>query len=589
MDTHPLERVSVDVLAMFFKDISTKVSDKKNFVNFRIACLSAGNLNFKIKSAMLNIDVSHNFEAKKCSALTPYLTSINLNFFGRAQIVAEGKVVDYLQFVPHNLWYCYHILERQASCPRVKHIVMEWPNCYRYFDEKIFVGNFFSKLVGFRKLETLHTKDIKLRASYLVNFLMLREISTNMEIENNLGTNYTFANVTILRIKNLMNLDMFTNLTHLYVDNYDYVHEDERINHICLDFCAMVHIEKLRFKHQKYNSVTINLSSAHLRYLSLDANVKLENSESYLKLDKIKIEKQHDDDSEGFKTQDIFKHAPNLKKFSIDFQSSGTGVETIECVSNFSQITNLVLRCMEIDYEPVLEPLRLLINLRKLHLEELDVTSVDEDVLNDIIYDRITHLVWDSISCGGRDPIAHYFAPSLEAISKLRFLRAKMISKDWMDLVPKLVKIDYLDLTNCEVLRRYVTPPDQTFFTANVENLYRKTPVNLDKFIAKFNALRTKRVGKLFTSKNFNKRICRIFHLEEIPSVDDPSFDGYSNDKDSLQRASLASLLEKHNSVLNALAGHQGRCYCGYDCKPTMDPRLHLQFTFKSSPKVFAK
>jgi hypothetical protein len=554
-----LECVSSDVLAMFFERFNTKASDKQTFVNFWIACYSNGNQRLKLKSAMLNIDVYGCFEKVKFSNLTPYLTDIQIDLF------SEG--------IAGGIGYCNKILEIQKLCPRIKSIQICWVRLGEISDTMI--SSLLNTLKKFSKLEKIHFGNwITVTPQHLKFFPNLQSVNVvSLEINPEME-NVQLPNVQTFRSENLMDFSIFKNLSALHIKREHFINACTETKY--LDLTMLTHLENFTFDSNDYHIVDITINSLFLRRIKLGDGVQLINNCSLTNLTSMALIIYNHNHFPSFRSDNLCLTASNLKILQIKFIHPDIDSQRcqpiISSIAAFSQI-----RCLKIvglaSTSAILWPLKSLTNLSSLFLKKITIMPSDKIILDHIIQSRITRLEWDRVKYFDR-PL-RYPVPSANAISKLTYLKARMLSADWIDLLPKLIEIRHLHLINCEICVNWDLFDDVYPYDLDIDTSYKVTPVNPDEFVVKFNALRLNKINEILEKIDSNGRITSIFHLEELPYKNCSIYDDAICDKDSLQRTTIDWMLKtRHNEILK-------------EFNSKIDSGLLLQFTLESWPKQY--
>jgi hypothetical protein len=580
----PLEKVSIDVLTLFFKYLLIEEPDKKYFINFWISCRGNGALCFKTHSSMLNLNIKESLELTRNSSLSKYLTSICISISSLKKAEEED--------LQKELDYCNNILEIQKACPRVKIINLKWWLRADAVSAQM-LNKLFDVLSKFPKVEKLYIgPHIQLSANLISKFPNLRRIAGRSSIakieDDPIGFDRKFPDISTLKVGHPGNLSMFPNLTTLCLVNTSYYQPSSRI--YSLDFSSMVYLEKLVFKHNAYLLADITVDGLELKSVELNNGIKLRRKLENLLINLLSIEVDACNyrDYTNFRSENLSTKAPFLEQITCSFELRGKN-ETlhqnmISKVANFTQITSLTISKLK-SKQVNLSPLKSLVNLKKLYLNALGISPFAKRILDEIICDRITHLGWEFVSYFVDSTTTQEVAPSLSptAQSKLIYLKACMASVDWMKLIPRLVEIEYLHLINNEICLSFDFPngvysPDYTY----IEDHYCETPVNPDEFIMKFHICRLNRVDMILSLAS-DDRICKIFHFEEKHSNDEEADD----DSESLRKTVKDGILRtNHNKTLSEIFDHDADCTtCTHNCNLKMHPKLFLQFTFKSWPK----
>jgi hypothetical protein len=616
--TCPIERLSADGLALILGEINYKDVDKKPFVNFWIACFGYSGMRVKLKSALLQAGIPHNFEKTKYSTLSQYLISATFN----AYVDSADHFV--------KLW------QTQKSMPKMKSISLDFKKDQSIIvlHDTFLINKLLQSVIKFSTLTRFAALNVSFDIGMLKYFPVLISLEINTQFQN--LSNLVLPNLSALKTIDLVSFKMFPNLVKLHV-----IH----IGSLSIDLHELEHLEELVITTQKkfgLSKVQVKVSSLFLRLIDIPVLFNLVHQKklspsiyvdsqrpserivsaihddgrrpserialaihddaleqiTYPLLTDFKLNVCHNNDSPINYFGNICDKIPNVTSMSVVSSATDHRIdeELITSLSLFANIISLNLENLRCFSEPVvLTPLWLLVNLKKLGLKKIELVRDDMAIINELIHARVKDLSWirvatyDSDDEDEGDEDLNYCAPTWKAISNLDCLTAELVSSDWMDLIPKLIEIRYLHLINCETVK-FLRNMD-TITDYEIPVCYPHTAIAPDEFLVKFNARRHRRIKSWIDKYNFSGRICEKFHFEEKSDrlrAARVLRTGWKFAANSMSRATMQSLLgEDHTKDTQDLF----ECFCDGvsqcdvdDCSNPVHPRALMTFIFESHP-----
>jgi hypothetical protein len=589
--TPPIVILSSKILENIFEYLQDKVS----FVNFWIGCGSNTEIYHKAKSALLNIDFPYFLEKTRRSILTQFITFLHINLIDN-EVHFDGEI-SYLNYV----------LEVQKLNPRLKRISIGGINHFS-FD----VSGIFTTIAKFSFLEKIvMSQNVVIKSSWLYNFKKLKMLDApDCLIQNNYHFRPRTSGVTSVRTKYFVDFaKLFPYLTHLhlclswrhntfdkhYVFNKDTYAKtsdassaekisDENLtvaNNVqtainaeiastepniiaTVDLSGLVFLEELKFCPEISHKVNVTVSSLHLKTAEIDSGVALISSDEGLKyffpsmlklILHVKPQVQNSSmECETFRSAGIY--APELNFFIGNNMTKGS----IESINWFTSVENLELYDFEawdfnMDAIP-LDPL-LSLNLKNLKLYNVNVMAFHLQTIG-LLCSNVKKLVWKNVKrCTSNN--MKPFAPSLSPVTNLIYLEASIESKDWLKLMPILVTIQCLNLTNYETLVQI----GMSGLDAVSKCHFYSRAMNSDEFVVRFHMERINKVIRLKTYSSLqNYNLCRNLIIEDRVvnrMYGEPT------------RAWCQTLpLDTHNATLIKLFGFD-------------DPKINLNFIYRMS------
>jgi hypothetical protein len=446
--------ISPEILKKIFDYLKIPVvyadDPRQTFCRFWIACFSQKNFQPKLHAALSQLKLSCYF-VKHTSELNKYVTSTRI--FGKHLCLDKLK--------------------------------------------KLFVCRYFSELSSMPLLSKLHvSKILKLSELKLLPTLQYLD-ADNIEFDEQ---NIVFPLLLTLKTSLILqSYESFPNLCSLIVKSEDcsYFEKHKNVDLSCLKF-----LEHLCIKHvfASENQVRLNefidvqINNLVLKTARLHASIGLipinvETTILFPLLEKLEV--RFDSESEwnrNFRTSNLFNMAPFLHTFSAKYFT----FSAIESLSKFKQIRSLSLiyfTSWTQDGRIIpISPLRSQ-NLSELKLKCVSVTGSQIPFLVELC-STVTKLEWSEVKyCPDHDLSSDpkHFAPGILP-ENLISLKAKIFSNDWIQLIPKLVAVQFLDLSNYSVqcLTR------QTFYDQDICAFYDEFKMNSAEFLAKFSVERIK-------------------------------------------------------------------------------------------------
>jgi hypothetical protein len=562
-----LTTISTEVLAelfCYFNDTRRKIT----FINFWIACKSDLKFRNIVHNALLLIDVPHTLSKSPTSALNTYLTSFDLH--NNCHI---------------SLPVCLNILlEQQAHINRIRHLIIPKidPSDLKTFTRVSYLVNQFSKL---ETIETYTAELDLLCLRKIPNLTSFRDCAYPEDSSCGVITGNLFSNIFDLKI--MRPYDDFVCVPNLVSLTIGFHYMDEHWPNY-FNLSGLKFLENIKILFPAKN---ISVHGANLKSVSTLPEVRFwgHSKNSFNKLTNIDIICLHGYiDRREVKTINLFNSAPMLTNCTLDTQPD-TVITTslIKC----EKMRCLTLKNFETRNKNAFNTLQIFKHLHILNLQNVKISFSSIKPLNKLC-SRLTKLTWKYVSyikkSDIRDflPDSHHFAPDpywnecsdltirtadkkqsrKKYFAKLEYLDAYMMSSDWLKLVPYLVAIPTLRLTN------YSSRKNVAFIVGyrnspSLRKSYDYMPVHPDEFITEFNCCRLRRVILLLTKDIVNGRICRNFTFRESAS------------KTLVKATNLYYLERHHNATLDELFGHSERCFdCDYNCKLQMNPSLKLNF-----------
>jgi hypothetical protein len=578
--------LSSDSLACVLEFINSKKS-KCDFVNFWIACKSNTNVAQIIHKALLSINISSSVEKKRGSALSEYLTKVDLCGY----ISEIGSTCDKnlgmhdAQSKMKSLFsYITELIQKQKHHPRVTYIQLSkldistdnvadlFPeqDFYQISDQLMDLIKKFPNLTKIRSFTNLVTLSNIKELPQIIDFYdwTTKEINKiNFQSNNNL---------LFLTTRLCDNLNFFRKIVFLRIPNFG-----EKCDN--LDLSGLVFLEHFE-SDAMIGNIEFNceskLKSMKISFgvkFSLGKNVTTTNISQYClpNISKIEINHPFEKHKVDSRSTDFFSWMPNLHRCKLYSLHDDIISSLLVC----KNLDFLELMSCKIRNEKSWELLLQLKNLRALKLNYIEVREQSKLPMS-VLCSGLTKLIWGCVKCVKyidediqnrnniedvlqRESQSKRFAPmsmsNINFFNRLEYLDVHMASSDWIDLIPYLVKISVICLS-----------------------YYRE---DVRKFLKQFDLSRKKYVIELMQNDNCNKlqtnEICTGNILFGIRLCKNFTFSRYSQMQKNTFRE-MDKLYLHHNTALDKMFSHPETCCdCEYDCHKPLRSEYKLNFTIK--------